>query len=294
MTKIIFGDAPVVYADASAKLTWSVEPENATNPAVTFTSGNPKVLTVAEDGTVTGIRAGEATITAVSTDGSNRRARINVKVLVHATGVHMYRNTAYVNVGESATCRAVLEPREAGDTRMTWTSDNENVAVVSGEANRVTITGVSEGITRITGTLADGGHQASMEVRIGQWDKSIKLTGLDVDGRANVEIKVRNVSDLDISSVTCEMECFVNGQPVAINTKDGSNRVKVTYRHMLYPGNYSRDNTLDNTDNWVFEDYEKPADYFDQIIVRVVSFQVDRDWIKSIRTRNQPRKEWRH
>ena len=287
VTKIVFDEAPVVYVDENAQLSWHVEPENASNPAVAFTSSNPRILTVAEDGTVTGIRRGEAYVTAVSTDGSNRRARLTLKVMVHATGVHMYRHTAYINEGETATCRAVLEPKEAEDTRMDWSSDDESIATVSGEANRVKITGVSEGVTRVTGVTVDGGFEASLEVRIGYWDNSVKLTGIDMNGRGDLSFEAKNVSDLNITSITCELEIYNEGNPVAINPDDGSNKVTVYYRRSLAPGKRTRE------DSWDFGNYEKPDNGFDRVILRVVSFQIDQDWIKTISPRRQPRFEWK-
>ena len=287
VTKIVFGDAPVVYVGEDAKLTWRIEPENASNPAVTFASNNPKVLTVSEDGTVTGIKAGTASVIATSTDGSNRKAKIQIKVCVHATGVHMYRNTAYINVGESATCKAILEPKEASDNRMSWASDDENIAIAGGEVNQVKIKGVSEGITRVTGTTADGGFQTSIEVRIGDWDRSLKLTKIDVNGRGDLTFKVKNVSDLYINYIHCEVEFYDGDKEVEVNTENGSNKVKVTYKRDLAPGNSTKD------DYWNFENYHKPDNGFDHVIVRIAGFQIDRDWVKNIQPRRQPKIEWR-
>ena len=286
VTKIVFGDAPVVYVDENAQLTWSVEPANASNPALTFASNNTKVLTVSEDGTVTGIKGGTATVIATSTDGSNRKAKIQIKVCVHATGVHMYRNTAYVNVGESATCKAVLEPKEASDNRMSWQSDDVDIAEASGEATQLKIHGVSEGTTRITGTTADGGFQTSIEVKIGDWDRSLKLTAIDVDGRGNLTFRVKNVSDLFINYIHCEVEFYNGGKEVDVNTENGSNKVKVTYKRDLSPGNSTKD------DKWNFENYHKPDDGFDHVIVRIAGFQIDRDWVKNIQPRRRPKIEW--
>ncbi len=287
VTKIVFGEAPTIYADETGKLTWTVEPANASNPTLTFASNNPKVLTVSEDGIITGIKRGEATIIAKTTDGSNRQARIKVKVHVHATGVHMRRKTAYINTGESATCTAVLEPKEADDTRMTWSSDDPGIATATGQNNRVKITGKSEGITTVTGILADGGHETSIEVHVGSWDKSIRLTQIDVDGRGNLYFTARNVSELDITMITCEAEYYTSyGDPIAVNTKDGSNKVTITYKRALAPGARTRE------DYWKFQDFEKPQQGFGKVVLKVVSFQIDNDWIKDIRESRRPSIEW--
>jgi hypothetical protein len=53
----------------SRHLNVRLEPENADNPKVTWSSGNPGVATVAKDGTVTAVSLGEAVITAKTIDG---------------------------------------------------------------------------------------------------------------------------------------------------------------------------------------------------------------------------------
>lgn len=57
-----------------------IEPENATNKAVTFSSSNEKVATVDENGVITGVGKGSAKITAVAQDGSKVKGVIKVKV----------------------------------------------------------------------------------------------------------------------------------------------------------------------------------------------------------------------
>ena len=289
VTKIVFGKAPVVYVNETGVLSWSVEPANASNPRLTFTSGNPRVLTVSEDGTVTGLKRGETYVTAVSTDGSNRRARILVKVHVHATGVKMRRDAAYINAGSYATCTADFSPREATDRRMTWRSDNESIAYAKSENNRVTIYGKTEGTTRIYGTALDGGFETSILVHVGHWDKSLKLTKIDVDTFANLKsFTVKNVSDLNITTVTCEIEFYTyKGADIVVNTKDGTNTVTATYNRTLAPGQSTR------WDYWKIKDFKPNEDEVPGIIiVRIVSFQVDHDWIKTIRKDKQPTIKW--
>ena len=57
-----------------------IEPDNATNKAVTFSSSNEKVATVDENGVITGVAKGSAKITAVAQDGSKVKGTITVKV----------------------------------------------------------------------------------------------------------------------------------------------------------------------------------------------------------------------
>ena len=65
---------------SSKTITASVLPEDATNPVVTWTSSNPAVATV-NNGIVTGIKKGEATITCEAQDGSGTQATCNINVI---------------------------------------------------------------------------------------------------------------------------------------------------------------------------------------------------------------------
>lgn len=58
-----------VEEGSTVQLTASVSPANATNKEVTFESDDEGVATVDGDGLVTGVTAGEATITVTTTDG---------------------------------------------------------------------------------------------------------------------------------------------------------------------------------------------------------------------------------
>lgn len=59
-----------VVVGAKTRLTATVAPAKATNKKVTFSSSAKEVATVDADGTVTGIAAGEATITITTEDGA--------------------------------------------------------------------------------------------------------------------------------------------------------------------------------------------------------------------------------
>ena len=290
VTGITFGDAPVVYAGETGKLSWSVQPENASNPAIKLTSGNTRILTVDEDGTVTGIKQGEANVDAVSTDGSNRRARIHVKVLQHVTGVHMKRHTAYIDVGETSIAGAVLEPNNASNKNMTWESADTGVSTVEPmpkQPNRVKITGVAQGDTVVTGTTEDGGFQTSITVKIGDWDHALHLENASVSGSGlDVYLTVKNNSVLTITQVTAQVTVLdANGKEVPCN-KDGSTSFKMVYQRTLAPG------ATTNKNQWKMVDFQPPESLsVSQYVFKIVQYQIDNDWVKNIRKKYQPTKK---
>ena len=287
--KVTFGEAPTVYVNETGKLTWNTEPADATNPALTFRSANEKVLTVSEDGTVTGVKAGEATVTAMTTDGSNRQARIKVRVYQHVTGVHMKRKTAYIDLGATSSAGAILEPANATNHNMTWETADASVAKaepVAKQKNRVNITGVMAGETTVTGTTEDGGFKASILVKVGDWEKALKITEAKVQG-ADALVTLKNTSELTITSVTVEVSVFDNeGKPVPCNKKDNSNTFQLVYKKTLGPGASTKEK------EWKTVNFKLPeSTTVHEYVVKVTEFEIDHDWIKLIRKKNQPTKK---
>ncbi len=286
---IVFNEAPIIYAGEDAKLTWSIEPADASNPVIQLSSSNERILKVSEDGTITGLQAGTVTVNAVTTDGTNRRAKVQVRVLQHVTGVHMKRNTAYVDVKETATTGAILEPDNASNKKMFWEVEDPSIATLKPldrEPNRIKITGVSQGDTIIYGTTEDGGYKTSILVKIGDWDHALQLRDAYVEG-ADIVIRVRNNSKLTITSITAEVSVFDNdGEPVPANSKDDSNTFTVVYRRTLNPGETTQDRY------WKYVDFKLPestktAEYD----VVITQYQIDNDWVKVIRKNHRPKKE---
>lgn len=285
VTKITFGDAPAVYAGETAQLTWAVEPASASNAALKLTSGNERILRVTDDGTIIGISAGETYVNAVSTDGSNRRARVKVKVYAHVTGVRMVRDVAYIDVGQTNTTGATLQPKTASNRNMVWSIADPSVASVvplAKEPNRVKITGLQPGTTTLTGTTVDGGYQASMTVNVGHYDDFVSLRDAWVQNE-KVFIVVRNESDLNITSVTAEVSVLDsdgNALPVG---KNGATTFRMVYQKTLRPGKSSSES------DWKYVDYvpsDSPA--VSRFVVKIVQFQIENDWVKTITRKNQP------
>ena len=87
-----------------------------------FTSSNPKVATVKEDGTVKAVGKGSATITCQALDGSGKKATCKVTV---AEGVYDLTLSGQLSVapGASATIKAKTEPASFTGKKVTWRID---------------------------------------------------------------------------------------------------------------------------------------------------------------------------
>ena len=288
--KVAFDDAPAVYNGETAQLTWHIEPENASNPKLAFKSGDERIATVDENGVITGVAGGDVYINAVTTDGSNRQARVRVKVYQHLTGVHMLRKTAYIDLKEMSIAGAILEPEKAKNINpnMTWESADTAVATVKPNAkqsNRAEITGVAYGETYITGTTEDGGFQTILKVKIDDWEKALKWVTAGINGRGTPYFQVKNTSGVNISNIKVECECFDwDGNPAAgLNLKDGSNIIRFAYSKNVAPGSVTRE------DGWKsVGGYDKEV-VFSSMIARITEFTIENDWDKVIRKNNRPK-----
>lgn len=289
--KIIFGDAPSVYNGESAQLSWTVDPANASHPELEFSSSNTKILTVDENGLVTGVMGGDASVIAKTTDGSNRQAKLKIRVMQHVTGVHMKRHVAYVDLNATSPTTAILEPEKAKyiNRNMTWESADPSIATVAPEKknpNKADIHGNNQGETTVTGTTEDGGFQASIVVKVGDWQHCLKLTDAGVRGEWPF-VTVKNVSDLYITSITCEFTVYdINDQVIPSNLKDPSKPSRIVYNRPLNPGASTEERY------WKVIDFT-PSDnalvaYY---VIKVVEYQIDNDWVKTIQPRNQPTKK---
>ena len=145
---------------ATATLTATVLPSDATNQKVRWSSNNTSVATV-ENGTVTAVSAGNATI-AVTTEDGNHTATCEVTVTVPVTGVTLPQTELSLVKGATATLTATVAPSDATNKKVTWSSNNTSVATVENG----TVTAVSAGNASITVTTEDGNHTATCSVAV--------------------------------------------------------------------------------------------------------------------------------
>ncbi len=110
-------NSTIIVQVASEILVATVEPANASNKAVTWSSDNESVATVDDNGKVTGVNPGTAIIT-VTTEDSNIEARCNITVTepktVPSGGTVIIEETPVtITVGEGETGSITVTERKA-------------------------------------------------------------------------------------------------------------------------------------------------------------------------------------
>ena len=148
----------------TARLTATVEPNNATNKNVTWSTSNASIATV-NNGEVTAVSAGTATITATA-DGKSATCTVTVTAAtVPVTGVTLNKTSTSLYVGDTETLTATVQPGNASNQNVTWSTSDASVATVENGVVRAT----GRGTATITVTTEDGGFTAHCTVTVSRY-----------------------------------------------------------------------------------------------------------------------------
>lgn len=134
----------------SAQLTATVQPSNAVNQSVTWSSSNPSVVRV-ENGTIRAIGVGTAVVTATAVNGAVASCAVTVEG-IQADSIALDKSSADMKVGESMQLSATISPSNVTDAAMTWTSSNPSVVRV----DRGTVYAEGAGTAIVTVSTANG------------------------------------------------------------------------------------------------------------------------------------------
>ena len=153
-----------VAVGSTTSLSVSFYPANTTVKAVTWTSSDDTVLSV-NNGVLTGLKAGTATITA-SVKGANNTTVSESKTItvsnVSVESVSLNTNSTSINVGESKTLVATINPSNATNKNVTWSTSDNSVAIVDSGV----VTALSAGTADITVKTEDGNKTAKCTVTV--------------------------------------------------------------------------------------------------------------------------------
>ena len=151
--------------DETAQLTAEVTPSYADNKRVTWQSSDEKVATVDENGKVTAVGNGTATINATSVSGSyTATVSVTVKIPVEIQKLTIEaEKETLTKIGESTELKVKIEPENADLQKLIWKSHNEKVAITDENGK---VTAVGNGTAEITVTTEDGKITASIMITV--------------------------------------------------------------------------------------------------------------------------------
>ena len=153
-----------IKKDDTLKLIVQIKPTGLDSPKLTWSSSDPSVVSVDENGNIKGLKEGTATITVTSPNG--KTASIKVTVVtdeVKVEEITLNPNKLTLDVGSSSQVTAIIEPANATNRELVWESSNPNIATV--DSNGV-VTGISPGTAIITVKTKDGTVESQIVVTI--------------------------------------------------------------------------------------------------------------------------------
>lgn len=169
--QIVPGDV-TLGTGATLSLRVSYLPEDATDSVVEWTSNQPRVLSVDEEGAIRAISAGTAVVTATTADGLTAMTTITVEPAASDFQINPTQLT--IERGQTHALEAWFigadgQPDESLDHHVEWASSNPAVATVADGV----VTAVSSGTAVITAS-ADG-FQSACSVRVETNVQSVAL-----------------------------------------------------------------------------------------------------------------------
>ena len=151
-----------VYNRKSQLIDYKILPEDATDREVVFVSSDENVVTVDAKGLVKGISKGTAFITVKAKNNENIVKMCKVTVLQSADGIESDKDEYEVYENGTGKITAKVVPENAENTAMTWTCEDETIALVDNDGN---IRGLTKGET-IVRIRSNQNPDAFKEVKI--------------------------------------------------------------------------------------------------------------------------------
>ncbi len=204
---------------ASEKLTPTVLPEDVTDKTVTWLTSDAAIATVDNEGNVTAISVGEATITATCGD---RTATCKVTVNpILAASITLDKTELTLTIGASEKLTAIVLPEEVTDKTVTWSTSDAAIATVDTEGN---VTAISVGEAVLTATCGEISTSCRVIVE--------KISGIVFVSADDINIVV-NGNELTIKGVTSEDKVTIVRQDGAV-IYSGNNRESYTLVRGIY------------------------------------------------------------
>ena len=208
VTDIDISGAGEIAAGAAAQLSAKIYPIIATNQTLIWESSNEAVATVDENGNVTGIAEGTATISASSGDGVAEKR--TVTVYTPATGIEL--NLESLSMTSEETYPIVASVSGNATHKVQWTTSDMNIVTVTPDGE---LTAREPGQATVTAQI--DGLTAEVIVTVYAECMEAELYQLDLGGNA-VNVEIYNHSAVDIIEDTAYIAVYESGRQIEIRT----------------------------------------------------------------------------
>ena len=196
-----------------------IYPELASNKNVTYKSSDESICTIDENGVITGVHYGYATVIVTTEDG-NKIAKMNVRVKADVPyAVTLSESEISIVEGTIFQLDAVVDAPVAVNKDLIYESDNPDVVKVDANGK---LTAISEGTAVITVTTVSGGVTDTCVVTV---EKGVLPLAFDFEGAEGITlvngIYVISTPTINIASYL-KVSDEVNIEDVVIKIQSGS------------------------------------------------------------------------
>lgn len=231
--KITLPEGINVDAGRSVSVSAVISPSNTPKRKITWKSSDEKIAKVNSSGIITGVKSGEATITATIGEVSSS---VNVNVLdVKVSKLTLNMSDVRLFVSEKINLKANVHPANATNENITWSSSDENIATVNKDG---VVTALKEGSVVVKATsISNPNAFVECNVTVSKIDvESFKLSHKQIlltEGE-KVNLKVSNIkpSSATYTNVAYSIEdtniATVNKNGVISGVKSGKTTLTVT------------------------------------------------------------------
>ena len=131
-----------------------VDPSSLSDFALTWSSSDSSIVSVDENGVITGLKEGTAAVTVTSSNGKSATCVVKVtKNAVDVKNIKLSTNKLTMKVGSVNQLIATIEPSNATNRELVWSSSDSSIATVN---NKGVIKGIREGVVTITVKTKNG------------------------------------------------------------------------------------------------------------------------------------------
>lgn len=237
----IFGDDKI-NTNNTSQYSYSILPTTAWQYDVEWSTTTPTILSIDNNGKVTGINDGTGIITAKSIDGASASKSINVVslssgiVITDDSGATISGNSISLKKGETKTLTITVQPNEQNVTFSGYDTDYVEATDITGTS--ITLTGKEAGSTLITVSTEDGNTTKTYTINVSYQDStgititdsSGNIIGDDITLVLGGESKVFKVS---VSPENAEQKVTFNiDETIASKSNEGDLQVTLTAKQL--------------------------------------------------------------
>lgn len=144
------------------QVTAIVEPENASNKQVIWSSNKPEIFPVDQTGKITLTDQGVGTVTATTVDGEFT-AKVDIRSTIPVTGITLDQETLSLTVGSEATVTAIIAPENATNKEVVFSLVGNSAQLTGVDG---TVKGLTAGEVDLVATTKDGGFTATCKITV--------------------------------------------------------------------------------------------------------------------------------